>query len=97
MIISDLNYLETTDGSEVVGGGGVNFNSRFNKNVNVRERIDLQLRNRIDSKVDITGNAAEAEGVADAFGNNTKTVVLVGTQTTGFSSESFGKAVSATD
>ena len=97
MIISDLNYLETTEGSEVVGGGGVKFNSKFKKKVFVDEFIYNRVINDIDSTVDITGNAAEAQGVADALGDNTKTIALGGTQTTPNSSESFVKTISATD
>lgn len=97
MIISDLNYLEAIEGSELVGSGGVYFNSYFGKKVYVKEYIDNRLYNDIKSKVDVKGNAAEAEGVADAYGDDTKTLALGGTQTTPYSSESFVKTISATD
>ncbi|AFY50392.1 hypothetical protein Nos7524_4647 [Nostoc sp. PCC 7524] len=95
MIISDLNYFEDVT-QEIVGAGGVSFKSYFYKDVDVNEKIDNKIKNKIYSDVYIKGNAAESQAVADAYGDNTKTLTLVGTQTTEYYSESFGKAISAT-
>ncbi len=96
MIISELNYLETAN-EEVLGGGGIKFDSYFKKDVYVKEYFDTVVYNDIYSKVDIYGNAAEAQAIADAYGYNTKTITDTGAQATGYSSESFSKSIAAVD
>ncbi|NES08278.1 MAG: hypothetical protein F6K22_39255, partial [Okeania sp. SIO2F4] len=64
MIISELNYLETAN-EEVLGGGGVKFDSYFKKDVYVKEYFNTVVKNDIYSQVHIYGNAAEAQAIAD--------------------------------
>ena len=96
IIISQLNYLETAK-EEVFGGGGVKFDSYFKKDVYVKEYFNTIVKNDIYSKVYLTGNAAEAQAIADAYGKNTKTITDTGAQATDYSSESFSKSIAAVD
>ncbi|MBE9005387.1 hypothetical protein IQ259_10105 [Fortiea sp. LEGE XX443] len=95
MIISDLNHLEDLT-QEIVGAGKINFSTKFDKYVDVNEKIYNNFYEEIVSKVYVKGNAAESQAVADAYGDNTKTYTLIGSKTDYYSSESFGKAISAT-
>ena len=99
MIISDLNYLENTS-AEVIGGVGININSRFalNKDVNARVNVNENFTKRFDVNTrGIVGNTAEVLGSSDAVGNNTFTSIIFGTQTEPGKSESFVNATSATN
>lgn len=98
MIISDLNYLESTS-AEVLGGRGININSTFalNKAVNANVNINENFNKNFNANTSgINGNVAEVLGSADAQGNNTFTSIIFGTQTEENSSESFVNASSAT-
>ncbi|NES08279.1 MAG: hypothetical protein F6K22_39260 [Okeania sp. SIO2F4] len=92
MIISQLNYLETAN-EEVLGGGGVKFDSYFKKDVYVTEKFNTVVKNDIYSQVHIYGNAAEAQAIANAYGKNTKTITDTSAQATDYSSESFSKSI----
>ncbi|GAX39889.1 hypothetical protein NIES4075_08510 [Tolypothrix sp. NIES-4075] len=84
MIISDLNYLEATEGSAVVGG--INFG---NEKSYVYASEYVKIKKDIDAKADVKGNIATAE--AEAYGNNTLTQTFA--FTTGYSSSSTSVAV----
>jgi hypothetical protein len=69
MIISDLNILEAVDGSAVVGGGGFAINNKkFEK---IKSKVDVDIHKKLDVQVDIHGNFADAQAVAQAYGHNT--------------------------
>ncbi|NJM98476.1 MAG: hypothetical protein HC800_16090 [Phormidesmis sp. RL_2_1] len=97
MIISDLNYLEVAH-TEVTGAKGININSDFNLDKNVKGRVDIKETFDKTVKLDLrglSGNGAEVLGSADAQGKNTFTSIIFGTQTEeGKSSESFVNASS---
>ena len=69
MIISDLNILEAVDGSAVVGGGG--FDIYNNKLEKIDSKVNVDIHKRLDVQVDIHGNFADAQAVAQAYGHNT--------------------------
>ena len=96
MIISDLNYLESVE-EEIFGGGGVNFDSFVEKDVDIDVDVDIDIDKDVDTDVVIDDNLATAEATADAFGNNTLAEVETAAQTTAFSSEAFSSAIAATD
>ncbi|MGI2901845.1 hypothetical protein [Tolypothrix sp. VBCCA 56010] len=83
MIISDLNYLEATEGSAVVGGIYLgNGKSNASSTLYVKEYVSI--KKDIDSKVNVKGNAATAE--AEAYGYDTVSQTFV--ETTPYSSKS---------
>ncbi|NES05905.1 MAG: hypothetical protein F6K22_25735 [Okeania sp. SIO2F4] len=99
MIISELNYLESAE-AEVLGGKGININSRFklDKDVDADVKIDETFKKTV--KLDLgglSGNGAEVLGSSDAQGNNTFTSIIFGTQTEEYVSESFVNASSFTN
>ncbi len=61
----------------------------------VTENFNTVVKNDIYSNVYVTGNAAEAQAIADAYGKNTKTITDTGAQATDYSSESFSKSIAA--
>ena len=69
MIISDLNILEAVDGSAVVGGGG--FKIKNKKFETIDSKVDVDIHKKLDVQVDIHGNFADAQAVAQAYGHNT--------------------------
>ncbi|MEG3907178.1 hypothetical protein Q5691_13750 [Microcoleus sp. w1-18aA5] len=73
MIISDLNYLETAETSDVVGGIFFGrLNSRVKAELDVKERFDVD---KIYTQfVDIKNNLATAQ--SEAFGKNTSTQIF---------------------
>lgn len=99
MILSDLNYLEVVNQETgIVGGGGVNFDSRIKKRKDIKVNIDVNIKKKVQAKADFKGNFAFVEGVSDAQGKNTFTEIEGGTQTIeGKLSQSFleSEAVSA--
>jgi hypothetical protein len=99
MIISDLNYLEDAT-QEIVGGEGININSRFtlNKNVNANVNIKEVFNKTVKLDLDgLKGNGAEVLGTADAVGENTFTSIIFGVQTEDRKSESFVNASAFTN
>ncbi|MBW4666323.1 MAG: hypothetical protein KME60_02480 [Cyanomargarita calcarea GSE-NOS-MK-12-04C] len=94
MIINDINYLETSN-EEVFGGKGIDINSKFKldkdvkANVDVKEKFDKAVK--LDLK-DLKGYGAEVLGTADASGDNTFTSIIFGVQTDPGKSESFVNA-----
>jgi hypothetical protein len=96
MIISDLNYLESTS-EDIFGGIGVNINSNFNLNKNVVANVNENFVKTVTTNLGgLNGNVAEVAGTADASGNNTFTSIIFGTQTEDNRSESLVNAISAT-
>jgi hypothetical protein len=85
MIISDLNYLEATEGSAVVGGSfyspGFNFNknvnayvntnTNFNSNTNVNDYFNKYANIYVNSNV--TGNSSTFAFDNEAQGYDTNT------------------------
>ena len=90
MIISDLNYLESAEGSVE---GGYYFGPS-SKTIVVEK---LFIFKKFDSDVDVDGNFAGAESDAQAYGDNTSTQALAFTFTNDYFSASSATAVSATD
>ncbi|MEO1400969.1 MAG: hypothetical protein AAFV72_06885 [Cyanobacteria bacterium J06635_1] len=68
MHISDLNYVEALNTSEVVGGSyrGVKFD--FKKDLDVDIDIDVRDKKYFDIYARVYGNSAVAEADAKAFG-----------------------------
>ncbi|MDJ0674261.1 MAG: hypothetical protein QNJ36_02475 [Calothrix sp. MO_167.B42] len=95
MIINDLNYLEVTN-EEIIGGGGVTFNSNLELDKDLDVDVDVDVEVNISGYADAVGNTATATASADALGNNTVSQSDAWTQTTDGSSESFSEANSAT-
>ena len=95
MIISDLNYLETTEGNAVIGG---DFDFDISKDIDVYVDIheNLDIKKDVYSNVYLEGNLATAESSANAFGNNTLTETFSLTYTDGNQSHSNSLAISAT-
>ncbi|MDH6061812.1 hypothetical protein NWP17_15455 [Chrysosporum bergii ANA360D] len=69
MVISDLNILEAVEGSAIVGGGGFSiFNEKFE---NIESAVNVNINKALNVQVDILGNFADAQAVAQAYGKNT--------------------------
>jgi hypothetical protein len=84
MIISDLNHIQSVEGSELVGGTGTTIG------------FNLNDRKDIVSRVDISGNTAVVDGLAQAFGDDTVAQVINRTVTTPGASVASGISISAT-
>jgi len=96
--VSDINYLEATN-EEVFGGAGININSAFKLNKDVKANVDVneKFNKEFNTNVDgLDGNVAEVLGSADAQGDNTFTSIIFGVQTEDNVSESFVNATAAT-
>jgi hypothetical protein len=94
MIISDLNYLQTSN-EEIIGGRGKGF--KFDKKIKTDVQVKLDIKKDIDAKVDIKGNLADAEAYADAKGKNSLAETLTVTYASGHSSSAYSGSVSAVD
>ncbi|MBD2605825.1 hypothetical protein H6G81_15190 [Scytonema hofmannii FACHB-248] len=89
MIISDLNYLEATEGSAVVGGIYLG-SGKYNKSTTLYVKEYLSIKKDIDVKADIDGNVATAEAEAQGYNTVTQTFAF----TTPYSSSSTSIAAS---
>ncbi|MBW4421291.1 MAG: hypothetical protein KME13_19020 [Myxacorys californica WJT36-NPBG1] len=90
MIISDLNYLQPAEETDVLGG----YNFGGNHSSNIYE--NLYINKYLKSKVDVYGNFAGAEADAVAEGYNTSTQAISSTYTKqGVASASNATSVSA--
>ena len=69
MIISDLNILEGVEGSAIVGGGGFKIDNK--KDEKIQSKVDVDIFKTLDVKVKIVGNFADAQAIAQAYGENT--------------------------
>jgi hypothetical protein len=85
MIISDLNYLEATEGSAVVGGIYLG-SGKYNKSTTLYVKEYVDIKKDVDVKVDIKGNLATAE--AEAYGYDTVTQTFAFTTPTSSNSTS---------
>jgi hypothetical protein len=90
MIISDLNYLEVTEGSAVVGG----FNLGYDVS-KIYFKEEFYIDKKVDSKTYVKGHLATSESDAQAYGSGTLTQTFNNTVTTPYSSSSNGVAISA--
>ncbi|MBW4540860.1 MAG: hypothetical protein KME43_17165 [Myxacorys chilensis ATA2-1-KO14] len=89
MIISDLNYLQSAEETNVLGG------YFFGESSNTVIKEYLELNKKLTSKVDIKGNFAGAEADATALGKNSSSQAVSYTFTKeGFGSESKATSVS---
>ena len=78
MIISDINYIKSTN-EEVFGGSGFKFDKKVNSEVNnafnFDSKIDIDkvktVDVKIDAKADVKGNIAELTFDAEAVGRDT--------------------------
>ena len=70
MIISDLNYLESAENTEVVGGIflGTGY---YKKSTSLYVNEVINIKKNVASKVNVKGNLATAE--AEALGEDTVT------------------------
>ncbi|NJN86689.1 MAG: hypothetical protein HC881_10725 [Leptolyngbyaceae cyanobacterium SL_7_1] len=93
MVISDLNYLEVANEANVTGGGK---RSR-GVTVNTNKYIRVDIKKDVASKVDIKGNLADAEAVADAYGYNSLAETYTESYATYYSSSAYSSSVSAVD
>ncbi|MUG93677.1 hypothetical protein F7734_15115 [Scytonema sp. UIC 10036] len=100
MIISDLNYLETAESANIVGGSSkyVNLKTSVKQDFDVDIKINAKkdIKSEIDAKTDIKGNSAYTVFENTAFGKNTYvqsdvTNVVI----EGYLSESSGTLVAA--
>lgn len=98
MIISDLKYVEDVDAqqSSIVGSGGVTFDNKITKKVELFKQARIDIKKNVESKVDVKGNLAELEGSADASGKNTLAELNGFTQTEPGFSGAFIESTSAT-
>ncbi|MBE9199034.1 MULTISPECIES: hypothetical protein [unclassified Nodularia (in: cyanobacteria)] len=69
MIISDLNILEAVEGSAIVGGGGFKIDNK--KDEKIDSKVNVDIFKKVDIKVDVYGNFADAQAIAQAYGKNT--------------------------
>jgi hypothetical protein len=69
MLISDLNILEAIEGSAIVGGGG--FKIKNDKYEKIDSKVKVDIDKKLDVKVKVVGNFADAQAVAQAYGENT--------------------------
>lgn len=69
MVISDLNVLEAVEGSAIVGGGGFKIDN--NKHEVIDSKVNVDIFKTLDVKVKVVGNFADAQAVAQAYGENT--------------------------
>ncbi|GAA6619415.1 hypothetical protein [Scytonema sp. NUACC26] len=95
MIISDLNTLEVVVGNGVVGGAKIYADVKKNEKINVKKYVDI--KKSFKSDVDVKGNAADAEAVADAYGKDTLAETFTGTKTDSKYSGAYSSSVSATN
>lgn len=92
MIISDLNYLQSAEENDVLGG--YDFGGNHSSNIYENLYINKYLR----SDVDVYGNFAGAEADAKALGKNTSTQAISRTFTDqGYASASNATSVSASE
>ncbi|MBD2353318.1 hypothetical protein H6G41_01560 [Tolypothrix sp. FACHB-123] len=95
MIISDLNYLEAVEGSDVAGGRGKGKKVEFKKRIDVK--IDYDANIDVKVKPEIKGNTATGYGEANAKGRHTFTDIELLLSADKYSSSSTvsGVAISA--
>lgn len=93
MVISDLNYLEVANDANVAGGG------RRVRGVSVKidKDIRVNIKKNVNSKVDIKGNLADAEALADADGYNSLAETFTQSYANYHSSSAYSQSVSAVD
>jgi hypothetical protein len=94
MFITDLDCLEVV--STAISGGsyrGSNFN--FDKNIYINEYVNKYVNKNVFAYANVYGNTADAEAVADAYGNNSLSETLTVTKATGYSSNSYSGSLSA--
>lgn len=90
MIISDLNYLQSAEETDVLGG------YYFGKSSNTYVNEYLNLNKYVNSRVNLYGNFAGAEAEAGAIGYNSSTQAVSYTNTVqGFGSVSGATSISA--
>jgi hypothetical protein len=77
MIISDLNHLETVEGTAIVGGGGFIINNFKDEVIKVDELVKIDKDLFVN--VDIKGNFADAQADAQAFGEDTDAQTIAAT------------------
>lgn len=97
MIISDLNYFEdVNEATGIIGGGGVKFDSKIQKKVNIDKKVRIDVNKNVKSKVDVKGNLAEAESISDAIGKDSLAETFTQTQTDDYFAGSYSDALAAT-
>lgn len=96
MFITDLNYLEVVD-ANVAGASGYGHRPTFDfsKRIDIYERIYKDVYKDVYSVAFVFGNTADAEAVADAYGDNSLSETLTVTKATGYSSNSYSGSLSA--
>ena len=92
MNISDLNYLEVFEESDIAGG---TYSKPYlvDKNIKVRKDIDVEFYKQYKIKVKpFYGNVAEAEALGQAYGDNSFSNTLTNTYADGYYSESISES-----
>ncbi|MBE9051369.1 hypothetical protein IQ243_13260 [Nostocales cyanobacterium LEGE 11386] len=94
MIISELNVLEAVEGSAVVGGGGFKIDNK--KDEKIDSKVNVDIFKKLDVKVDIIGNFADAQAVAQAYGENTDAETITFAEVyEGYSSDAASRSTAA--
>ncbi len=95
MFIADLNYLEAVDANVAGGSYRPGSNFYFDKKIYIDEYIRKDVYKDVYAKAYVFGNTADAEAVADAYGDNSLSETLTVTKATGYSSNSYSGSLSA--
>ena len=96
MKISDLNYVETIETSEILGGrGSYDFNRKKNLKIDIKENVKIRKDLFTDSVV--YGNSALAEADSEAYGANSNAEAFSFTFTDDYASAASATSVSQSD
>ena len=97
MIISELNYLETVN-EEVVGAGGLDFNTNIKKNIYLQKKELLLAAKKVKADAYVSGNIAEGEAISDAIGKDGVAQTFTETQVVdGYFAGSYSQGLAATN
>lgn len=91
MLINDLSYLEVAEAN--VEGGRRGFS--FYKNVKTDVKVRLDIKKYVDAKVDIKGNLADAEALAEAYGDDALAETLTVTYADDYYVSAYSSSISA--
>ena len=95
MKITNLEHVESVSASSVsggYGGSGYSFNRSKKLDIKIRERVDIQKY--LNTYSVVYGNAAIAEGDAEAYGLDSNAEAFSFTLTTPFSSAASATSIS---
>ena len=97
MIISELNYLEVADKENNLVSGGSTIHFEYDKEVDIKKTIDIDIYKDVYSDVWVKGQLAEAQAVAKAYGYDTLSETHTATYADVYSTAAISESTSATN